>query len=65
MSARTLMRMNEVATVVWCLLIPPSLLWWHNSVLWVVLMSLWANVASHFSAAIAARAELAAEDRAK
>lgn len=34
-------------TVLWALLAVPTLLWWRESVLWVALMSLWANIASH------------------
>lgn len=44
-------------TGVWGALITPTLLWWRESVLWVALMSLWANVASHFAAWQAAAAE--------
>lgn len=44
-------------TVVWLLLIVPSLLWWKDSILWVILLSVWANMASHFSAWQGARAE--------
>jgi len=41
----------------WIAAIPPTLLWWRDSVLWVALMSLWANIASHFAAWQAAQAE--------
>jgi hypothetical protein len=44
-------------TAMWALLIPPSVIWWSQSVPWIVLMSVWANFASHFSAYQAARAE--------
>lgn len=44
-------------TWVWLLLLVPSLLWWKDSILWVILLSVWANVASHFSAWQGARAE--------
>jgi hypothetical protein len=44
-------------TIIWILLIVPSLLWWRDSVLWVILLSLWANIASHFAGWSAARAE--------
>lgn len=46
-------------TVAWFLAIVPTLLWWRESVLWVALMSAWANAASHFGAWQAARAETA------
>jgi hypothetical protein len=57
---RYLCRFHAAATLVWLALVVPSLLWWRDSILWVVLMSAWANVASHFSAWQAARAEDAA-----
>lgn len=40
---------HAAMTTIWALLLIPSLLWWHDSVLWVVVMSLWANIASHWS----------------
>jgi 5-bromo-4-chloroindolyl phosphate hydrolysis protein len=49
---------NLVATVVWVLLVVPSLLWWKESVLWVILISLWANIVSHFTGYMAGRSEL-------
>jgi hypothetical protein len=49
-----------VATCVWLALVVPTVLWWRESILWVALMSVWANVAAHFSAWQAARAEAAA-----
>jgi len=42
---------------VWLLLAIPTLLWWRESILWVAFMSLYANVASHWSAAQAAEAD--------
>jgi hypothetical protein len=48
---------HAALTIVWTLLLVPSLLWWSNSIKWVVLMSVWANIAGHFSAWQAARAE--------
>jgi hypothetical protein len=37
-------------TVLWALTVVPTLIWWKDSILWVALMSVWANVASHFAA---------------
>jgi hypothetical protein len=45
------------ATVVWALLTVPTVLWWRESVFWVALISVWANVVSHASAYEAARAK--------
>lgn len=50
-------RVHAAFTFTWLLLIIPSLLWWSESIKWVVLMSVWANVAGHFSAWQGSRAE--------
>lgn len=55
-----LRRFNAIATGIWLALVVPTVIWWRDSILWVGLMSVWANVASHFSAWQAARAEVAA-----
>jgi hypothetical protein len=44
-------------TVLWALLAIPTLLWWRESVTWVALMSLWANIGSHWAAREAAKAK--------
>lgn len=56
-----LRRFHAVATVAWLVLVVPSVLWWRDSILWVIVLSVWANFASHFGAWQAARAEDAAE----
>lgn len=61
-SARQLRNFNLWATLVWLGLVVPTVFWWGQSVMWVALMSVWANVASHFSAWVAGRAEVAAEE---
>lgn len=55
-------RFNLVMTAVWAFLLIPTLLWWKQSVLWVSVMSLYANVVGHWSAYQASRAETQAED---
>jgi hypothetical protein len=47
-----------VTTVIWGLLVVPTVLWWGESVLWVALMSVWANFVGHWSAYQASRAEV-------
>lgn len=59
MNARTWVRLHATLTAVWVVLIAPTLLWWRDSVLWVALMSLWANIAAHWAAWQGARAERA------
>jgi hypothetical protein len=56
-SPRVLRRIHGVLTLVWMALIVPTLIWWRESVLWVALMSIWANIASHWAAWQASRAE--------
>ena len=41
----------------WVVLIIPTLLWWKESILWVLIISIYANVVGHWSAYQAARAE--------
>lgn len=50
-------RFHYAMSMVWAVLLIPTLLWWKESVLWVATMSLYANGASHLSAAKASRAE--------
>lgn len=57
---RYLRRFHAAMTVCWALLLIPSLLWWEDSILWIILLSVWANIASHFGAWQGARAEDAA-----
>jgi hypothetical protein len=44
-------------TLGWVIAIIPTSLWWKTSILWVGLMSCYANVAGHWSAYQASRAE--------
>lgn len=39
------------AAAVWTVLVIPTLLWWHDSILWVAFMSLYANVGVHLAGA--------------
>ncbi len=43
-------RIHLTLMCVWASLIVPTLLWWSHSVLWVALMSIWANFAAHAAA---------------
>lgn len=45
------------ATIVWATVGVPLTLLWPRSVLWVALMSVWANVVGHWGAWQASRAE--------
>ncbi len=57
-----LRRFHLGATCTWVCLVVPTLVWWKDSILWVALMSVWANVAAHWSAYQGARAEEHTED---
>ncbi|HDK6210564.1 TPA: hypothetical protein M2P25_001131 [Klebsiella quasipneumoniae] len=55
-------RCHLVAAVMWVGLAIPSLIWWKDSVLWVILISIYANMVGHLSGYSAARADQAAEE---
>lgn len=55
-------RCHLVAAVMWVGLAIPSLTWWKDSVLWVILISIYANIVGHLSGYSAARADQAAEE---
>ncbi|MDE4746427.1 hypothetical protein [Klebsiella pneumoniae] len=55
-------RCHLVAAVMWEGLAIPSLIWWKDSVLWVILISIYANIVGHLSGYSAARADQAAEE---
>lgn len=60
-TARHWRHFHSALAGVWFLLIIPTILWWHDSVLWVGLISCYANAVGHFSAWQASRAEDNAE----
>ena len=51
-------KFHGTMTIIWILLIVPSLLWWHSALIWIVFMSVWANVGTHFGAWQATKAEI-------
>ncbi|HHC2116559.1 hypothetical protein [Klebsiella pneumoniae] len=55
-------RCHLVAAVMWVGLAIPSLIWWKDSVLLVILISIYANIVGHLSGYSAARADQAAEE---
>lgn len=50
-------RLHASLTAAWFLLVIPTVLWWHDSVLWVGLISCYANAVGHFAAYQGTRAE--------
>ena len=57
--ASTLVRVHFLAILLWSVLLLPTLLWWKQSLVWIVVMSWYANWVGHWSAWDAARAEQA------
>lgn len=55
-------KMHLAAAVLWVLLAIPSVIWWKNSVLWVIIISIYSNIVGHLSGYTAARADEAAEN---
>jgi hypothetical protein len=55
--ARIFKKMHLVLTCSWGLLAIPTVVWWSESILWVALISVYANMAGHWSAYQASRAE--------
>lgn len=54
---KVMLKVWGTATVVWAILLVPSLLWWSESIMWVIVMSWWANVSSSAAAFLAAHGE--------
>lgn len=55
--ARIMLVFNLGSAFVWLMLVIPTLLIWRNSILWVALMSVWANFAASFAALTASLAD--------
>ncbi|MGO4745624.1 hypothetical protein [Serratia quinivorans] len=49
-------------SLLWVILAIPSVIWWKDSVLWVIIISIYANIVGHLSGYTAARADEAAEE---
>lgn len=55
-------RLHGLLTLVWLLLIPPAILFWRQSVPFLVMCSVYANLAGHWSAWEAAKAAAEAKE---
>lgn len=55
--AKYLRRFHLASTVIWVLLIIPTVIWWKNSIVWIALMSAYALVQAHFASYMAGRSE--------
>lgn len=50
-------KLHLYLTLLWLALIPPAILWWSESVPFLVMCSVYANLAGHWAAFQAAKAE--------
>ena len=50
-------------TLTWVLMVVPSILWWRNSVAYLVMLSVYAVVMGHWSSWQAARVEVRQEEQ--
>lgn len=57
MPIRWLRRFHLVMMIVWAGLAVPGLIWWKESIMFVIIMSLYANFAAEFAAFQGARGE--------
>lgn len=64
-SPQTMRRLHLGLTILWAVSIVPTVLWWKDSILWVAILSVWANVAAHWSAYQGAGAQQAVEEEAR
>lgn len=60
-NASVMKKFHLVMMIVWALLLIPSVLYWKDSILWVIFLSIYANFVGHLSAYSGARAERANE----
>jgi hypothetical protein len=56
-SATAWKRIQMGLTIAWAILLIPSVLWWKSSILWIIAMSCYANVAASGAAWMAARGD--------
>ncbi len=47
--------LHKILTIVWVLMLVPTLVWWSNSLTWVLMISIYANIVSHWGAYEAAK----------
>ena len=56
-------QLHLILAFTWVVLTVPTVLWWKTSILWVLIISIYANVASHWSAWEGKRAGRFAQER--
>jgi hypothetical protein len=55
-SPEMMAKFNLGMTMVWSVLLIPTVVWWKDSLLWVLIMSAYANIVGHWSAYQGSRA---------
>lgn len=61
--AKFLRRFHSVCTIIWILLIPPTIMFWLNSLPWLLIISMWATVMGHWASWQASRIEVKEDKR--
>ncbi len=56
-------RINAVAIVIWGILAVPTILYWSESLIWIVAMSWYAIFISHITAYIASMSEVKVDEK--
>ena len=65
LTAKNIKTFHITMIAIWVMLLIPSILWWKDSILWVIFLSIYANIASHLAGYSGARAERKAEKQEK
>lgn len=60
-TASQMKKFHLVMMTLWIILLIPSVIWWKDSILWVIFLSIYANFVGHLSGYSGARAERANE----
>ena len=55
---KLLKKVHGYLTLLWVAALVVTVGWWRDSILWVALMSVWANIAGHWAAWQAVNAEI-------
>lgn len=58
-----LRQFHGYTTLLWIVLMLPALLWWSESVPFLVIISVWANIAGHWAAWQASRVEVKEDNK--
>lgn len=62
LSPQRMVQLHFALTILWLVLLVPTLVWWRESIVWLVIISWYANFVGQWSAYQAARSELRQEE---